>query len=123
MDLSTTPDIYSPSIDSQGNYIDKIPSFNIYNHGLYCPCGSRKEKIYESKSKFSQHIKTQFHNKWLENLNLNKANYYIESLQHKLTISNQKLIIAKMEVELQNKNTTISNLTNSINDKNLIDLN
>ena len=29
MQLVTEPDIYSPSLDELGNYIDKIPSFNI----------------------------------------------------------------------------------------------
>ena len=28
MDLIAESDIYTPSIDDKGNYIDKIPSFN-----------------------------------------------------------------------------------------------
>ena len=42
MELVTEPDVYSPSIDNNGNYIDIIPSFNIINKGVSCPCGSRK---------------------------------------------------------------------------------
>jgi hypothetical protein len=34
MELVVEPDIYSPSIDDKGNYIDKIPSFNIITFGL-----------------------------------------------------------------------------------------
>ena len=30
MELVVESDIYSPSIDDKGNYVDKIPSFNIF---------------------------------------------------------------------------------------------
>ena len=75
MELATEPDLYSPSIDSLGNYIDKIPSFNNIKHGLRCPCGSRKDKVYDTYSTFSAHTKTKTHQKWLNDLNLNKANH------------------------------------------------
>jgi len=44
MELVVEPDIYMPSIDELGNYVDKIPSCK---KGLTCPCGSRKDKVYE----------------------------------------------------------------------------
>ena len=74
MELTTEPDIYSPSIDEKGNYIDKIPAFHIIKKGLICPCASRKDKFYESYSSFSSHIKTKNHQKWLTNINLNNSN-------------------------------------------------
>ena len=70
MALVTEPDIYAPSIDEMGNYIDQTPSFNILKHGLYCPCGTRKDKVYDTSAKFSTHIKTKGHNKWLSQLNI-----------------------------------------------------
>ena len=80
MEISLTPDIYSPIVDDNGDYVDKIP---VIKHGLSCLCGSRKDKIYENSSKFSTHIKTKCHQKWIEHLNQNKANYYVEMLKNK----------------------------------------
>jgi hypothetical protein len=112
-----------PSIDNIGNYIDKIPSFNNLKHGIRCPCGSRKEKTYDTHGVFSTHIKTKTHQKWLNNLNLNKANYYIENENLKTTLHNQRLIISKLEKEVQNKSMTIDYLTRQLtNNNNPIDL-
>lgn len=111
MELSTAPEFYSPSIDEIGNYIDRIPTFQ---KGLRCLCGSRKDKIYETHCIFSQHIKTKVHQKWLASLNDNKANYYVENEKLKNTLQNQKMIIAKMDNEIQNKILTIDYLTRQL---------
>ena len=111
MELVTQPDIYQPSIDENGNYTDKIPSFNIIKKGLICPCGSRKDKVYENAGSFSTHMKTKHHEKWLTKLNLNKSNYYVENIILKETIENQKKIIARMEREIIKRNQTIYCLT------------
>ena len=79
MELIAEPDIYSPNIDEHGNYIDKVPQFHIIKKGVSCPCGSRKDKTYNTTSLFTSHIKTKCHQKWLENLNQNKANMYIDN--------------------------------------------
>ena len=132
MELVVEPDVYSPSIDETGNYIDKIPSFSLIKKGLLCPCGSRKDKIYDSRAIFSSHIKTQMHTKWLSSLNLNKANYYIENEKLNETIQNQRLIIAKLEKDINTKimtidyltqqlNKSINNKTNNVNTSNLLD--
>jgi hypothetical protein len=63
---------------------------------------------------FSAHIKTKAHQKWLLNLNLNKYNYYIETENLKKTVDNQRLIIARLEKELQNKNITIDYFTQKL---------
>lgn len=115
MDLVTEPDIYSPSISDNGNYIDKIPSFNNLKNGLRCPCGARKDKTYDTHSIFYSHIKTKCHQNWLNTLNLNKANYYIENEQLKETLQNQRIIIGKLEKNVQNKIMTIDYLTQQIN--------
>lgn len=118
MELVIEPDLYSPSIDDKGNYIDKVPSFTRIKKGLQCPCGSRKDKIYETYSVFSAHTKTKIHQKWLENLNLNKANYYIENEQLKETIQNQRIIIATLEKDVNRKLKTIDYLTQQLTNTN-----
>ena len=111
MEISLTPDIYAPIVDDNGNYVDKIP---FIKHGLSCLCGSRKDKIYENSSKFSTHIKTKCHQKWLDYLNQNKANYYVEVLKSKEIIENQQRIIQQLENQLQSKNLTIDYLTEQL---------
>lgn len=123
MDLITESDIYSPNIDANGKYIDKIPSFHIYKNGLRCPCGSRKDKTYDCASYFNSHIKTKTHQKWLENINANKTNYYIENIKLLDTINNQKLIIAKMEKDINTKILTIDFLTHQLSSYKNIQLN
>ena len=115
MELVIEPDVYSPNIDDNGNYIDKIPSFNIIKNGIYCSCGTRKDKIYKSNSVFSQHTKTKMHQKWLSDLNTNRANYYVENEKLREVIQNQKYIIAKLEKDVNNKSMTIDYLTQQIN--------
>ena len=110
MDLIVESETYSPSINENGNYIDKLPSFHSIK-GIYCACGARKDKLYETYSVFSAHTKTKSHQKWLENLNLNKANYYAENEKLKATIQNQRLIIAKLEKDNNRKTLLISCLT------------
>jgi hypothetical protein len=118
MDLTIEPDVYAPSIDEHGNYVDMLPSFHIIKNGIYCPCGSRKNKNYETHQKFSTHIKSQAHKKWLENLNLNKTNYYVDCNKLNELVKNQRLIIAQMELDVNNKNRTIDYLTHQLTLKN-----
>jgi hypothetical protein len=111
MELVAEPDIYSPSIDDTGNYVDKIPAFNIIKKGLLCPCGSRKDKVYETHAIFSSHIKSKTHQKWLAALNLNKTNFFVENEALKTTVHNQRLIISKLERDVNTKIMTIDYLT------------
>jgi len=111
MEISLTPDTYQPIVNNAGEYIDKIP---VIKKGLYCVCGSRKEKIYENENKFSAHIKTKKHKKWLEILNENKANYYVEMIKIKEIVEEQKKIIGRLEVQIQQKELTIHYLTQQL---------
>jgi len=120
MELATQADMYSPSIDEIGNYVDKIYYCKL---GLYCPCGSRKDKIYDTNTMFSIHVKSKHHQSWLKNLNLNRANYYIENEKMKETLQNQQIIISKLDKEIQNKNLTIDYLTKQLTTKNNIVVN
>jgi len=108
MELVTEPDIYSPSIDETGKYIDKLPAF--FKHGIQCPCGARKEKVYESKPKLKEHLKTKVHQKWLDDMNANRSNHYIESTQLKETVKNQQIIIAQLTRQLDTKIKEIESL-------------
>jgi hypothetical protein len=114
MELVVEPDIYTPSINDSGLYVDKVPPFNYIKKGLVCPCGSRKDKLYETHSVFVTHTKTKAHQKWLEGLNLNRANFYVELEKSKEVISSQRLIIAKLEKDISNKIMTIDYLTQQL---------
>lgn len=126
MEITTTPDTYTPSVDNAGNYIDNIP---IIKNGLFCPCGSRKDKTYENTTKFATHIKSKSHQKWLTILNQNKANYYVEMLTNKDLVEKQRKIIGQLENQLQKKTLTIDYLTAQLTNKtstcsiNLLDFN
>ena len=111
MEITITPDIYTPRVNNTGNYIDNIP---IIKNGLFCPCGTRKDKTYENTTKFASHIKSKSHQKWLIILNQNKANYYVEMLKNKELVENQQKIIAQLENQLHKKTLTIDYLTEQL---------
>tara|TARA_B110000259_G_scaffold186257_1_gene237041 strand:+ start:946 stop:1338 length:393 start_codon:yes stop_codon:yes gene_type:complete len=115
MELSKKPDIYSPSIDDTGTYIDLMPTFNFNMNGYYCPCGCKKDKIYETKTKLQTHTKTKFHQLWLNNLNLNKLNYYKQLEEGKEIIKSQKIMIGNLQKQLDIKSSTIDYLINQLN--------
>ena len=117
MDLIAETELYSPSINNNGDYIDFIPSFNNLNNGLRCACGTRKDHCYKNGTEFKNHVKTKTHEKWLINLNMNKANYYNENEKLKELVENQKLIIAKLEKRVIKKINTIDILTSLIKKK------
>ena len=112
MDIIITPDTYCPNVNEEGSYVDKIP---IIKHGIYCVCGARRDKVYETASKFSSHIKSKTHQKWLVQLNNNKANYYVELLQSKELVEQQKKILSQLEIQLKTKSLTIDFLTQQLN--------
>jgi hypothetical protein len=128
MDISHESDIYEPNMDDNENYIDYIPPSSKFKNGLRCPCGARKEHIFDSRTSFIGHIKTKTHQKWISNLNLNKINYYTECEKLKEIVNSQKIIIAKFEKELNTKLKTIDYLSQQLmnkdnfNNNNIIDL-
>lgn len=114
MEIVPEPELYSPTIDDVGNYVDSIPSFHNLRNGLRCPCGTRKDKAYMSYSQFSAHTKTKFHQKWLSDVNNNKCNFYVENKQLKELVSDQQIIIGRLEKEIHNKISTIDYLTQEL---------
>ena len=59
-------------------------------------------------------MKTKCHQSWLKTINLNKTNYFMENMELRNTLSNQKLIIARMEKELNTKMIIIDCLTQQL---------
>jgi hypothetical protein len=114
MDLSLEPDIYEPNINEKGDYIDNIPYSLKFQNGLRCPCGTRKEHVFDIRSSFGSHIKTKTHQKWLQELNTNKLNHYTENIKLKELIVNQKLIIAKLQKDVHESNQLVAHLTKKI---------
>jgi hypothetical protein len=114
MELVLEPDTYTPGIDEQGNYIDNMPSHQQLQKGIYCVCGCRVNKLFTNSSKLSAHMKTKAHQKWLHQLNLNKANFFIESENLKKTVRNQRILIAQLEKDNKNKSMTIDYLTQQL---------
>ena len=111
MEITLTPDTYSPGLNDKCDYVDCMP---VIRNGIYCPCGSRKDKIYENNSKFQIHTKSKKHQKWLENMNHNKSNYYVESLKQKELVETQQQIIISLENQLKTKNLTVDYLTKQL---------
>jgi hypothetical protein len=116
MALVTEPDVYSPTIDDKGNYVDKIPSFNTtaLANGLRCPCGTRKDKVYISSPLFAAHCKSKTHEKWVQDLNANKSNFFIETQKLREVVHAQKIMIGKLELDISSKNITIGYLTQEL---------
>jgi len=130
MELILTPDVYEPSIDSNGNFIDKIPSWSpLKGKGMLCGCGSRKDKVYETITTFTAHIKTKAHRNWIEKLNANKVNLYMENSQLKRLVNELRQILfqnekelmrvkQQYEIELSNKQQTLDCLTQLLSETN-----
>ncbi len=116
MELVTEPDVYSPNIDGNGNYVDKIPSFNTIAlaNGLRCPCGTRKDKVYISAPLFAAHCKSKTHEKWIQDLNTNKSNFFSETQKLRELVHAQKIMIGKLELDISSKNITIAYLTQEL---------
>ena len=123
MSIATQPDMYTPSINEHGVYIDNIPSYNIFsNGGVKCYCSTRKDKIYSTKAQFSAHTKTKTHKEWISKLNSEHMNYYAQSKIHENTIHNQKLIISQLEKKISIQDIIISTLTEKLHIKNTNDV-
>jgi alpha-N-acetylglucosamine transferase len=118
MELIVDSDIYIPGMDQQGNYIDSATSQSRYPNGIKCPCGSRKDKTYYAGPVFTAHTKTKSHQKWIDQLNASKMNYYSETLKQADTIHSQKLVIANLSRTLEIKNKLIEILSEQLVDSN-----
>ena len=114
MELIAESDTYAPVLSESGKYEDCIPRFGANVSGYYCPCGARKDKVYSSSSIMSTHMKTKTHVKWIESLNLNRANHFVENVKLKETVASQRAIIARQEKANLTKDATIAYLTQQL---------
>jgi inner membrane protein involved in colicin E2 resistance len=121
MELITETDIYYPSIDNDGKYVDRIPNFINIKGGLKCQCGTRKDKIYSNYAIFSQHLKRKMHQKWMESINLNRENYLVENSKLKDVIKQQRIHIAELEKTLNKRSLTIDYLSHELHKVNIIE--
>lgn len=110
MELALEPEIYTPSLDNQGHYVDDHLNFNI-STGIKCICMG-KNTTFTKKSQFTAHKKTKSHQKWLETLNNNKSNYFTKSIAQQELIEQQQIIIKNLEKEISKKDIIIEFLTN-----------
>ena len=111
MELVVDSDIYAPNVDNQGNYADYLPSASKFSNGLRCPCGARKDHVFDNRQSFATHIKSKTHQKWMGDLNANKMNFYADCERLKDVVKSQQIIIAKLEKEVNAKLITIDYLT------------
>ena len=119
MEITLDSDTYAPIINDTGKYDDCMPRFGANVIGYYCPCGARKDKLYTTASIMSSHMKTKTHQKWLELLNLNRTNYLVENAKLKETVLSQQQIIARLDIAVASKDSTIDYLTKQLNYKNV----
>ena len=110
--IEKTPDIYNPSLDENGTtYIDKIERTTLTSlFSLKCPCN---DNVFKSRQNFMQHIKTKIHKSWLENINKNKYNYYIENEKNIKTIKMQQMMLVERDNKILNLENNILLLKNS----------
>lgn len=113
-DLMLEPEWYSPNVDDSGRYVDKVPHFNVLKSGVRCPCGSRRDKVFSSSATFQTHMKSKIHQKWMEELNLNRLNLYVENVNLKALVDSQKRQIAQYELDVKKRAMTIDLLTMEI---------
>jgi len=94
--IQLEPYIYAPTIDSDGDYIDYYPQ----NHFIKCQCNG--ETHLYGKEGFRNHTTTVKHRGWLMHINNNRHNLFRENIRLNELVENQKSIIAKMDIEIQN---------------------
>lgn len=92
MDLfNYTSDVYHPTTDSDGNYVD---SYVNLNHFSKCGCGSSTP--FTAKT-FKTHFTTERHKKWLDYLNHERANHYSELTKYKKLNKQQQMVIQQQQ--------------------------
>ena len=111
MSLITDSDDYSPGISNDGSYVDQIPSFNNKPQGLRCPCNNH---VFHGRTNFATHIKSDRHKKWLESQNANRNNHAVELEKERQLVKEQKIIIAKLELEVAKLERNMLKMTEMI---------
>lgn len=111
MELALEPELYAPIVNDEGKYTDQITRFP--TAGLRCGCTSRNT-VYDKRQSFICHIKTKSHLKWLETMNTNRANYYVECEKLNTLVCEQRKIMAGMGTEIANLEKRLLDANNTI---------
>lgn len=111
MELAQQAEVYAPAVGEDGAYVDIIPSSSVFAcGGIRCACGSRKDKIFTTRSQFVSHTKTKIHQNWLRQIFRENANYYAKVKELEKLVHSQKVMIGRLEVEVKNRDVTIHTL-------------
>ena len=112
MEIATLPDNYSPSVNTDGDFYDSIPPNAVFaTGGIRCGCGARKDKVYTSRQQFVAHTNTKTHAAWLKSLSANKTNFRDKYLEADQVVKSQKIVIAKLQREVERLKITIYTLS------------
>lgn len=118
METICDPDMYEPSLNDDGTYVDML-RFTWPTAGLRCNCATRKDKVYTTRGKFTQHTHTQGHRSWLKNLTNNKVNYYNRFLKSEELVKAQQKIITELSNKIAQDSVIITALTTMASRENL----
>ena len=105
-----TPEDYLPCMNSDGTYIDKLPT----NSYIRCGCGTKT--IFTTHSKLRTHFKTNIHREWLLLLNIEKNNHLKELEKFKSLCLSQRKIIQRQQESIITNETLILQQQKKIKD-------
>ncbi len=115
--LQLEPEIYQPVLNNENHYVDNIPSTSwiAQHNGIRCECGgSRKNTVYMTNPTFTKHTRTAHHQKWLEQVNTNRLNYFVECQRLKICIQQQQRQLVEKDNLLVQKEMIIQLLTKEL---------
>jgi hypothetical protein len=111
MSIETTPTIYTPPIDINGNYIAEDECIHMRDmFAIGFKCGCKSNTVWKDRTNFRSHLKTNSHIKWIEQLNNNKQNYYQEATKLNEVVKTQQQLIISLENKCEQYKTEIVNL-------------
>jgi hypothetical protein len=115
--IETTPVKYAPKMDSETRLYSDQHIFD-FTKGVICPCTAGK--TFNKKSSFQNHQKTKRHLSWIQNLNDNATNFYLQTLQQENVIKSQQLLLTRLDIQLKQKATIIEYYENKYLHNNIV---
>jgi hypothetical protein len=129
MELATTAEIYQPTVDDDGNYVDIVPKFDSVRKecGIRCPCAqgltheyANRGKTFYERANLYAHTKSKYHQDWLAGLNREKTNHLSKLHVVSELVDQQKIIIAQQAQVISQRDQVISQKDQEI--KKLLDM-
>lgn len=121
--MAQQTEVYIHSVGEDGSYVDLIPSSSVFvSGGIRCSCGSRKDKVFTTRSQFVSHTKTKIHQNWLRRILLENANYFAQAQKLEKVVQSLKIMVGRLEVNVKNRDVTIQTLISQCakKDKNIV---